>query len=560
VEPSFLAAIDAGSNAVRFAAAEVRAGGPARTIEVQRIPLRLGTDAFARGALGDATLAAAVDLLARLRRRMDALGIVHYRAVGTSALRESANAPELAERAWREAGVRLEVISPEEEARLGWRAMRERVEVGARPWLVADLGGGSVETTLFGPDGPVWTSSGPYGSVRLLRDFPPERLDRAALAARLAPMEEEVRAGLASCGPAAGLIGAGGSIDILAELSGAEPDSRGARVVALDALRATIERLASLSVAERVERLGLTPDRADVILHGAVTYERMAAAAGVDRVHVPGVGVRDGVLLDLADAVAARRAGADPRRVVFLSDVHGNAPALRAALEEAERLGAGTVIAAGDFVGDGPHPCAVVRMVRSSGVLSIRGNVDRKILRLAGKKRKKLLKRLEKSHGARLNRVWTALQLRDAEEDDRLEWLESLPVERRLELAGTDVLVVHGSPLSDNDRIFSSLTPRGLAGKLATVEGSRPAVLVCGHTHAPFVATVDGVLVINCGSAGRPADGDPRGSLAVADLGESPPRAEIVRFDYPVEAVAADLAELEVPGLDADQFRDGTKS
>jgi putative phosphoesterase len=372
-------------------------------------------------------------------------------------------------------------------------------------------------------------------------------------------MEEEVRAGLASAGPAAGLIAAGGSIDVLAELSGAAPDSRGARVVTLAALRATIERLASLSVAARVDRLGLTPDRADVILHGALTYERMAVAAGVDRIHVPGVGVRDGILLDLADAVAARRAAADPRRVVFLSDVHANAPALRTALEEAERLGAGAVIAAGDFVGDGPHPCAVVRMLRSNGVACIRGNVDRKVLRLAGKKRKKLLKRLEKARHARLNRVWTALQLRDAEEDE-LEWLESLPAERRMELAGTDVLVVHGSPLSDNDRVFSSLTPRALASKLAPVEGPRPDVLVCGHTHAPFATMVDGVLVINCGSAGRPADGDPRGSLAVAVLGESPPRAEIVRFDYPVEAVAADLEELEVPGLDADQFREGTKS
>jgi putative phosphoesterase len=438
--------------------------------------------------------------------------------------------------------------------------MRERVEVGARPWLVADLGGGSVETTLFGPDGPLWSRSGPYGSVRLLREFPADRLDRAALAARLAPMEEAVRAGLASAGPAAGLIAAGGSIDVLAELSGAEPDARGARVVTLDALRATIERLAALSVAERVERLGLTPDRADVILHGALTYERVAAAAGADRIHVPGVGVRDGLLLDLADAVAARRAAADPRRVVFLSDVHGNAPALRAALEEADRLGAGTVVAAGDFVGDGPHPCAVVRMLRTNGVPAIRGNVDRKVLRLVGKKRKKLLKRLERSHGARLNRVWTALRLREAENEEEVAWLESLPVERRMELAGTDVLVVHGSPLSDNDRIFSSLTPRGLAGKLAPLDASRPEVLVCGHTHAPFVATVDGVLVVNCGSAGRPADGDPRGSLALAQLGESPPRAEIVRFDYPVEAVAADLAELEVPGLDADQLRDGTKS
>ena len=555
----YLAAIDVGSNAVRFAAAELRKGEPPRLLDTQRIPLRLGTDAFASGTLGAETLDAAVEALRTLRRRMDTLGVVRYRAVATSALRECGNAPELIDRVAREAGVRLEVIASEEEARLGWRAMREGIRPGAKPWLVADLGGGSLEVTLYGKDGALWNSSGPYGSVRLLRDFPPQSLDIEALRERLAPMREEVRAAVEEASPVAGLLAAGGSIEVLADLCEAEPDERGARILPLADLRAMIERLAGLTVDERVTQLGLTPDRADVILHGAVTYESVAAAAGLEALHVPGVGVRDGLLLDQWDTAAARRAEASPTRVVFLSDIHGNALALRAAIEESDRLGAGRILAAGDYVGEGPHPCQVVRMLRNEGIPSIRGNVDRKILRLAGKKRKKLLKRLEKVRRASLNRIWTALTLH-TEGKDEMEWLHALPAERRLEVGKTRVLVVHGSPLADNDRIFSSLTADALARKLEPTRGPRPDLLICGHTHAPFVATVDGVLVANCGSAGRPADGDPRGSLVLAELGESPPRAEIVRFAYPVDALAADLAGMEVPGLDAGQYREGIKA
>jgi predicted phosphodiesterase len=181
-------------------------------------------------------------------------------------------------------------------------------------------------------------------------------------------------------------------------------------------------------------------------------------------------------------------------------------------------------------------------------------------MKLAGKKRKKLLKRLEKAPRSRVNRVWTALKLRGDGGEEEMEWLDELPEEQRLEVGGKKVLVVHGSPLGDSDRIFSSLTPEALARKLAPAGEWRPDLLVCGHTHAPFVATVDGVLVANCGSAGHPADGDPRGSLVIAELGESPARAEVIRFDYPVDALAADLVDGEVPGLDAEQFRDGTKT
>jgi putative phosphoesterase len=557
VDSFFLAAIDVGSNAVRFAAAEFRAEEGPKRLETDRIPLRLGTDAFAAGALSPERLDATVDTLRMLRRRIDALGIVHYRAIGTSALRECTNAPDLVERVAREAGLRLEVIPSEEEARLGWRAMRDRVEIGERPWLVADLGGGSIELTLCDEHGAQWSRSGLLGSVRLLREFP-EPLELDALRARLEPLRGELRAAVRDAGPPAGLLAAGGSIDTLAGLCELKPDARGIRALPLEALRDLIARLASLSVAERIDQLGLTPDRADVILHGALTYEMVADAAGVDVLAVPGVGVRDGLLLDLADGVAARKEHADPARVVFISDVHANVLALRAALEEADRLGAGQVVAAGDYVGDGPHPVEVVRMLRNAGIPCIRGNVDRKVTRLAGKKQKKLRKRLDEAPRSRLNRIWTALALQ-TRDNAEIDWLDALPPELRLEVGKARVLVVHGSPIADNDRIFSSLTPAALARKLAPAGATRPDVLVCGHTHAPFVASVDGVLVINCGSAGHPADGDNRGSLAVADLAETPPRAAIARFEYPIDALAADLASTDAPGIDEDEYREGVK-
>src|SRR5690606_28951028 len=139
-------------------------------------------------------------------------------------------------------------------------------------------------------------------------------------------------------------------------------------------------------------------------------------------------------------------------------------------------------------------------------------------------------------------------------QEDAADWLESLPAELSFTEAGVSVLVVHGSPLGDSDYIYPSLTEDGLRRKLEPVEGPAPGVLVCGHSHVPFVRTILDTLVINCGSVGKPADGDPRGSFAVADLTSSgPPTAEIVRFEYPLEEIEAAMIEREVPGL---RFRD----
>ncbi len=237
-------------------------------------------------------------------------------------------------------------------------------------------------------------------------------------------------------------------------------------------------------------------------------------------------------------------------KIAFIADVHANFPALCAALETAARLGAGTVVAAGDLVGSGPHPVEVVRLLRQRGVRAIRGNVDRKVLELlaSGKKLKGRLERKRSGHLA-----WTALQLGEAERT----WLAELPDRLDLSLAGVAVRVVHGSARSDEEYVFPSVTARAL---VAMAGEPKPAVLVCGHSHIPFTRRVGGVRVVNCGSVGRPVDGDPRGALAVVDFAAAPAvRAKIIRFAYPVAETARDCAVRGVPGAVPEELELGIK-
>ena len=70
--------------------------------------------------------------------------------------------------------------------------------------------------------------------------------------------------------------------------------------------------------------------------------------------------------------------------------------------------------------------------------------------------------------------------------------------------------------------------------KLADIH---PDILVCGHTHIPFIKRIGGVIIINCGSAGQPVDGDPRPSYAIVSTDENAIRGHIVRFDYDINEV-----------------------
>jgi putative phosphoesterase len=213
-------------------------------------------------------------------------------------------------------------------------------------------------------------------------------------------------------------------------------------------------------------------------------------------------------------------------RVAILSDVHANISALESALADVERRAAKIVLVAGDVVGDGSHPSEVVALLRRRAIPTIRGNVERKVMEIAALRPSEVATLGKKKHA---DLVWTANRLGR----EGLDWLHSLPPSLERRLAGSRLLLVHGSPLGDTDYVYPSLTVRALAAKLGA---EQPDVLACGHSHIPFVRRIAGVTVINAGSVGRPVDGDPRGSYALVDLEPKRiPRARIVRFAYPID-------------------------
>jgi predicted phosphodiesterase len=117
----------------------------------------------------------------------------------------------------------------------------------------------------------------------------------------------------------------------------------------------------------------------------------------------------------------------------------------------------------------------------------------------------------------------------------------------RLELVahGKRVLMVHGSPRRINEYLFEERPEESLA---RLFEAEQADIILCGHTHLPYVRKVDESVLVNAGSVGKPMDGDPRAGYVLAEIDEEGVKAEIHRVEYDVEAMARAIEATELPG------------
>jgi exopolyphosphatase/guanosine-5'-triphosphate,3'-diphosphate pyrophosphatase len=317
--PLRVGCVDAGSNAIRFVVAEFTDRHRSTVLAAERVPVRLGHGVFLTGKLSARAMDEAVAALSGFRRTMEGLDVVAYRAVATSAVREASNREAFLNRVKKESGLELDVITGSEEARLVHLAIRNRVALGREQWVLVDLGGGSVEVSLVDDSGILWSESHTMGSVRLLEELAGADDDPGRFRRVLSEYVATLRVpSAARHRKPHGVIATGGNIESLAGLAGMERDGNGVSVVHLADLRRVIETLARLSYRRRVEELDLREDRADVILPAALVYARLAELAGASRVIVPHVGVKDGVLLDVIDALTSQQSHEERReREVF---------------------------------------------------------------------------------------------------------------------------------------------------------------------------------------------------------------------------------------------------
>lgn len=267
--PVRVAAIDVGSNAIRFVAAEFRDFEDWEELASERVPVRLGHSAFISGRLTEAARDAALAAFAGFRSALDELGIGHVRAVATSAVRESRNGSEFVGRVFEETGIGIHTISGTEEARLVWHAVNSRIDLGTSKWMLVDLGGGSVEVSLVDDAGILWSESHTMGSVRLLEELQEATDAPGHFRGLLAEYAATLRIPYAAKHwyPVE-LIATGGNIETLARLSGAHPDERGVSCLTREGLRDVIDRLSvhSYSVSSRALH-SRAPWRIDLVSH-----------------------------------------------------------------------------------------------------------------------------------------------------------------------------------------------------------------------------------------------------------------------------------------------------
>jgi exopolyphosphatase / guanosine-5'-triphosphate,3'-diphosphate pyrophosphatase len=308
-DPVHIAAIDAGSNAVRLSVARAYSALDIEPLTTERYPLRLGEGVFVRHRFSEEILKKAVKAFRHLRGIMDEFGVTKYRAVATSATREAQNRDVLVRRVKQATGITLEVIGAKEESRLGREAALAAVGPEVQPRCIVDLGGGSLELTLLRDHTVEQGVQLPIGAVRLMttlnlpgviRPVQAEqvrRYVRALLESRLPTrpnLADQVAAAL------------GGNAETLSNVAPG-PRQDGLPTLELSLLRERVGDILKLDVRERMKAYGVRRDRADVMGVAAIIFVTLGRYLNVQRFLIPGVGIREGLLQEIAREAFSRK-------------------------------------------------------------------------------------------------------------------------------------------------------------------------------------------------------------------------------------------------------------
>jgi exopolyphosphatase / guanosine-5'-triphosphate,3'-diphosphate pyrophosphatase len=282
------AAIDIGSNAIRFQVSSILDNKKRillKKLEYVRFPLRLGHDVFATGRISDKSIARFKKLMHAYKLLLELYEVDDYMFCATSAMRESENGKKLVDDVKKEFGLEIQIIDGDLEAELVNKAIGSYLTDDT--YIHIDVGGGSTELNLFTKGKKISTKSFKIGSVRIL-----EHQDQPQI---WADMENWVKEHVKPSYGKVTAVGTGGNISKIFELAALKPH----RLMSLKKIRETKEMIESHSLEDRIYKLQMNPDRADVIIPASDIYMRVMEWANAKYILVPEVGLKDGMLLHL---------------------------------------------------------------------------------------------------------------------------------------------------------------------------------------------------------------------------------------------------------------------
>lgn len=279
-----LAAIDIGSNAIRLQITRIiwnKVDKPVyKVLESIRFPLRLGNDAFRTGEITFRSEIKFINLMMAFRTLIDLYEADDIYACATSAIRDSVNGDRIVQRAYEKSGLHIEIISGEREAKILDMAVHKDLKDGH--YLHVDVGGGSTEINMITGSESYARRSFRLGSVR--------NMQKREKASSWTDMDAWIKENLN--GALDAVIATGGNIRSLQKLLLTQKID----LQSIDELEMIVAKVNALSYDERIEKLGMREDRADVIPFASEIYLRTMRSAEADKIMIPDVGLKDGII------------------------------------------------------------------------------------------------------------------------------------------------------------------------------------------------------------------------------------------------------------------------
>lgn len=280
-------AIDIGSNAIRLLISSVHEEEGKDTrfkkTSLVRVPIRLGADVFKDKKISEANISRMVDAMQAYQLLMKTHNVVKYRACATSAMREAENGREVVSEILEKTGIQIDIIDGKEEASIiALTDIRYLINRDAT-YLYVDVGGGSTEFTLFHNGKIMNSKSFKLGTVRLINGM--------ISATIWEEVEQWIEENTASYSRIS-LIGSGGNINNIFKNSG----KKMGEPLSFLYLSTYFQMLNSLSYEERIWKLNLNQDRADVIIPATRIYLSAMKWSKAKDIYVPKIGLSDGII------------------------------------------------------------------------------------------------------------------------------------------------------------------------------------------------------------------------------------------------------------------------
>ncbi len=292
-----LGAIDIGSNAIRLTIATINTKKRLNILYRERAPLRLGKDAFVEGKFTKKTVDCLVMLFYHFQEIINKYQVKreNFRAVATSAFREAKNGEFVRNLLLDFTGIKIEIISGKEEAKLIYSAFENSWHLGQHPFLLVELGGGSLEFNLIKNKRLLVSESINVGTVRLMNAKDESNQKYEKMVTKAMESIKEVFSKFPTKENLA-LVGTGGNLRALGKLRKKITKKSSQDFAKIKEVKLILDRVKALSIKKRMEELEINQDRAEVIEGALEIIHGIMTLGNFEKIFLPDLGLIHGII------------------------------------------------------------------------------------------------------------------------------------------------------------------------------------------------------------------------------------------------------------------------